>query len=61
MSFKTMRRIRPKVGKREARKRSCESKTRYESGRIVMQEAKRFRMQYYYCGYCGGWHLTSRL
>ena len=47
--------------------RTCKSKRRYQSPEIAHKEARQMARRYgkpmgsYYCKFCGGYHLTSKV
>lgn len=46
-----------RLSKQQIRKR-CTDKTRYDKAAVAEREANRFGLQYYYCRFCNGFHLT---
>lgn len=47
--------------------RGCLRKKRYSTGRFALKVAARMlrdrgvELRAYFCSYCGGWHLTSKV
>lgn len=39
--------------------RSCARKKRYKTEKEAKAKAKNYKMQYYYCDICKGYHLTK--
>ena len=40
--------------------RSCARKKRYKTEKEASAKAKEYRMNYYFCDICKGYHLTSQ-
>ena len=40
--------------------RGCARKKRYKTEEEAKRKAKEYKMQYYYCNLCNGYHLTKQ-